>query len=145
MNALDLVKKALIDIEKATVDKSDYTEDMTLIGPLPQPVPRDEYLSLMGAIVSASPDWNFHARDFAVADHIVHLTVGITGTQTKTLPPLMPGMSALPPTNKKFVLPEEHLEITINGGKIAAIRAYMPANGGIPGMLAQLGAPLPPH
>jgi hypothetical protein len=143
MNSLTLVQKALADIENQTVEASDYTDDMTFIGPLPHPLLRDEYLGLMKAIVSASPDWNFHAKDFAVEDHTVHLSVAISGTQTRTLPALLPGMTPLPPTNKHFVLPEEHLEISVLEGKIRAIHAYMPPDGGIPGMLAQLGVPLP--
>jgi hypothetical protein len=143
MNSLALVQKALNDIENGSIDTSVYTDDMTLIGPMPQPLPRDEYLGLMNAIVSAAPDWKFNSRDFALEDDTVHVTVGITGTQTNTLPPLMPGMSPLPPTNKRFTLPEEHLEISVRGGKIRSVHAYIPPNGGIPGMLAQLGVKFP--
>jgi hypothetical protein len=143
MNSLALVQKALDDIEKGSVDASDYTDDMTFTGPMPKPLSRDEYLGLMNAIVCASPDWKFNSRDFALENDTVHITVGITGTQTNTLQPIMPGMSALLPTNKRFTLPEEHLEISVRGGKVRSIHAYVPPNGGIPGMLAQLGAPLP--
>ncbi len=143
MNSLTLVQKALADIEQCRVDASDYADDMTFTGPMPHPLKRDEYLGLMKAIVDASPDWNFHSRDFALEGDTVHLSVAITGTQTRPLPPLLPGMSPVPPTNKRFALPEEHLEISVREGKIHSIHAYMPPNGGIAGMLAQLGVPLP--
>lgn len=142
MKTLDIVKKALADIEKGAIDASLYTNDMVFSGPVPKPMKRDEYVTLLKNIVGASPDWNFHAREFTVSGDTVKVTVAITGTQTRTLPGLMPGMLALPPTNKRFILPEEHLSLKVRGDKISECIADTVPGGGVMGMLAQLGVQL---
>jgi hypothetical protein len=142
MNAQEIVKKALAEIEKGAIDASTYTEDMIFSGPVPKPIKRNEYVTLMKNLVGASPDWNFHARDFTVLGDTVKVTVGITGTQTRTLPGLMPGIPALPPTNKRFILPEEHLSIKVRGDKICELVVDVVPGGGVIGMLAQLGVQL---
>lgn len=139
MNTLEIVKKALAEIEKGTIDASMYSEDMIFSGPVPKPLKRDEYLTLLRNLVGASPDWNFHARNFTVLGDTVKVTVSITGTQTRTLPGLMPGMQALPPTNKRFILPEEHLSIKVCGDKICELVADVVPDGGVIGILTQLG------
>ncbi len=142
MKTLDVVKKALADIEKGAIDASLYTEDMIFSGPVPKPMKRDEYVTLLKNIVGASPDWNFHAKDFTVGGDTVKVTVAITGTQTRALPGLLPGMQALPPTNKRFILPEEHLSLKVRGDKISECIADTVPGGGVMGMLAQLGVQL---
>ena len=142
MDKLEIVKNAMTDIEKGAIKASSYTEDMIFSGPVPQPLNRDQYLDLMHALVGASPDWNFHARDFTVEGDTVQISISITGTQTRTLPGLMPGMPDLPATGKQFSLPGEHLTITVRGNQISQLVARVPPGGGVPGMLAQLGVPL---
>ncbi len=142
MNTLDIVKKALYDMEKGAIDASTYTEDMMLSGPVPKPLNRDDFVSLMKNLVGAAPDWNFHARNFTVRDDVVKVTVSITGTQTRTLPGLMPGMSALSPTNKRFSLPEEHLAFKVRGDKISECVVDAVPGGGVTGILSQLGVKL---
>jgi predicted ester cyclase len=143
MSALETVKKALTDIEKGTIAASTYTDDMTFSGPVPQPLNRDQYVDLMRALVEAIPDWNFHARDFTADGDTVHVAISITGTQTRTLRGLMPGMPDLPPTGKHAALPPERLSITVRGNQISQIVAQVPPDGGVPGLLKQLGVALP--
>jgi len=142
MNGAEIVKKALAEIEKGAIDASTYSEDMTFSGPVPKPIKRDEFITLIKNLVGACPDWNFHARDFTVLGDTVKVTVGITGTQTRTLPGLLPGMEALPPTNKCFMLPEEHLSIKVCRDKICELVADVVPGGGVLGMLMQLGVKL---
>jgi len=142
MNAQEIAKKALAEIQKGNIDSTTFTEDMIFSGPVPQPLKRNEFVTLMKNLVGASPDWNFHARDITVLGDTVKVTVGITGTQTRTLPGLMPGMQALPPTNKHFILPEEHLSIKVRGDKICEILVDTVPGGGVIGMLTQLGVQL---
>jgi hypothetical protein len=142
MKSLDVVKKALTDIEKGAIDASLYTKDMVFSGPVPKPMKRDEYVSLLKNIVAGSPDWNFHARDYIIDGDTIRVTVNITGTQTRTLPALMPGMQPLLPTNRRFALPEEHLTLKVRDGKIAECRVDPVPGGGVLGMLEQLGAQL---
>jgi hypothetical protein len=142
MKAQEVVKKALADIEKGAIDASIYTEDMVFSGPVPQPIQRDEYVTLLKKLVEGCPDWNFHASDFSERGDTVKVTVGITGTQTRTLPGLMPGMLALPPTNKSFIIPEEHISFKVRGDKISECVVDKVPGGGVMGILAQLGVQL---
>ena len=144
MDKLEIAKNALAEIEKGAIAASTYTDDMTfeLSGAaaaesrtIPGPHAR--------GLVGAAPDWNFHARDFRVEGDTVHINIGITGTQTRTLSGLMPGMPSVPPTGKQFSLPGEHLDITVRGDKISRVVAQVPPGGGVPGLLKQLGVPLP--
>lgn len=139
MKAQEIVKKAFADIENGTIDASIYTDDMVFKGPVPVPMNRDAYIGLLKNITTGLPDFNFHARDFTVRGDVVKVTIGITGTQTKTLPALMPGMSDVPATNKRIVLPEEHLSVKVRGDKISECVADAVPGGGVMGMLAQLG------
>ena len=143
MDKVEIAKNAMAEIEKGAIAASTYTDDMTFSGPVPQPLNREQYLGLMHALVGAAPDWNFHARDFRVEGDTVHINIGITGTQTRTLSGLMPGMPSVPPTGKQFSLPGEHLDITVRGDKISRIVAQVPPGGGVAGLLKQLGVPLP--
>jgi hypothetical protein len=142
MNTQEIVKKAFAEIEKGVIDASRYTEDMIFSGPVPKPMKRNEYVTLMKNLVGAFPDWNFHAHDFQALGDTIKVTVGITGTHIRTLPGLMPGMLALPPTNKSFILPEEHLSIKVRGDKICELVADVVPGGGVSGILAQLGVQL---
>jgi hypothetical protein len=70
--------------------------------------------------------------------------VQITGTQTRDLILPIPGMPTIPATNKNVPLPGEHLEFTFMGDKIASLASDNVTGGGVPGVLQQLGVPLPP-
>jgi hypothetical protein len=142
-NAIETVKQALADIEAGNVQASTYTEDLSFSGPVPQPLGLEPYLSLMRALVAASPDWNFHAHGYWQDGDTVTVQIAITGTQTRTLRSLMPGMPELPPTGKRFALPAEELTFTLRGDRICAIQAKVPPGGGVPGMLKQLGVQTP--
>jgi hypothetical protein len=143
MGALEIVKKAISDIENGAIDPSTYTDDMTLSGPVPMPLNREQFVGLMRSLHDGIPDWNFHASNHRVEGDTVHMDVQISGTQTRTLPGLMPGMPDFPASNKHFALGTEQLAITLRGDKACAIVATVPPGGGVLGMLAQLGVPMP--
>jgi hypothetical protein len=70
-------------------------------------------------------------------------TSQITGTHTTTLPPILPGMPAIPPTGHKVMLPVEPIKATIRGDKIAHFEVAATPGGGVPGLLAQIGVQMP--
>ncbi len=142
MKPQEIVEKALRDVEKGAIDASSYTEDMVFSGPVPKPMNRDEYVTLLKNIVKGCPDWNFHAHAFTVQGDTVKVTINITGTQTKTLPAIIPGMQPLLPTNRHFILPEEHLSLKVRGDKISECIADAVPGGGVMGLLSQLGVQL---
>jgi hypothetical protein len=52
-------------------------------------------------------------------------------------------MPTIPATNKKVSLPEEHLIFTFEGDKVASLTSDNVPGGGVPGVLQQIGVPLP--
>jgi hypothetical protein len=110
---------------------------------VPQPVHKNEFLGLQGALVAAIPDWKFNASDFREQGDTVTLKVHISGTHTKplSLPPM--GIQSLPPTGKHVQLPYEPLTVTVKNGTATRIEAGHVEGGGVPGVLDQLGVKMP--
>ena len=97
----------------------------------------------MTAMVAAMPDWKFNATDFKENGNQVTLTFQITGTQTGELNLPMPGFQKLPATGKHVSLPKEPTTVTVKDGKISRLEAAVVPGGGVMGVLAQLGVPVP--
>ncbi len=56
---------------------------------------------------------------------------------------LIPSMSSIPASSMRVSLSEEHLEITFKGDKIASLATEEGPEGGVPGILRQVGVRLP--
>jgi len=65
--------------------------------------------------------------------------VQLAGTHTATLPPPIPGVSAIASTGKRVELPEEDIEITFKGDKVLNWYVKPTLHGGLMGILEQLG------
>jgi predicted ester cyclase len=145
MNAIDIVKAGLAASESGQTSKfsNSLTDDMVFAGPVPQPVGKREFVGLMTAMVTAMPDWKFNATDFKENGNQVTMTFQITGTQTGELNLPMPGFQKLPATGKHVSLPKEPTTVTVKDGKISRLEAAVVPGGGVMGVLAQLGVPVP--
>ena len=145
MSNIDLVKSTLAAFESGDVKKAEslLSDDMVFSGPVPQPIPRNEFIGLQGALVAAIPDWKFNASDYKEQGDKVTLKVHISGTHTKalSLPPM--GIQSLPPTGKHVQLPYEPLTVTVKNGKATRIEGEHIEGGGVPGLLDQLGVKMP--
>src|SRR5512138_1845245 len=113
---LDAMEKGNI---KSTADQ--FTDNFRFTGPMPKPLTKDEFLDLMAKINKGVPNLKFGHREYHVNGQTVNVTIQVSGTQSRTLPSLMPGMPELPPTNKTFRLPPETLQVTFQGDKISKI------------------------
>jgi len=118
--------------------------DFVFSGPVPQPIGKQEFIAVQSAFEDAFQDWSFNSHDEVEQGDKVLSAVQITGTHTRDLVLPMPGMPPIPATNKRVSLPEEHLEFTFKGDKIASLTSDNAPGGGVPGILQQLGVPLPP-
>ena len=143
MSAIDNVRKGLEAWERgdSTTLAGLLTDDFTLSGPMPQPLNKEQFLALGRALHTAIPDWKFNASDFREEGDQVRVTVAITGTHTGVLAAI-PGVPAVPPTGKSIHLPTEHLTYTMRGELAAAQIVGSVPGGGVPGLYAQVGAPL---
>lgn len=143
MSNVDIVKKGLHAWEKndeATLSPL-VAGTFQLSGPLPQPLGKQEFLGLMHILHVAMPDFAFNVSSFEEQGNTVIARSHITGTHTGVL--ALPGMPPLPATGKKVSLPEEVQTYTLKDGVIQQLITDARPDAGIPGMLAQLGVPLP--
>ena len=145
MNAIDVVKAGMAAAESGDLNKMSamLTDDMVFAGPVPVPVGKHEFMGLQSAMVAAMPDWKFNGTDYKQAGDKVTVTFQISGTQTGELNLPMPGFQKLPATGKHVSLPKEPTTVTVKDGKISRLEAAVVPGGGVMGVLAQLGVPVP--
>ena len=145
MNAIDVVTASLTAVETGRVMEYEesLTEDMVFAGPVPQPIGKREFVALQSALVMAMPDWKFNATDFKQMGDKVTAMLQITGTQTGELSLPMPGLPRLPPTGKHVSIPAQLTTFTVINNKIFRVEADADPKAGVPGILSQLGVPMP--
>ena len=139
MNKIETVNAFSTALESNNFDKAAtyLSDDFSLSGPTPQPVGKNEFIGIQSAFQRAIPDWSFNVHDVQELGDKVRGAVQITGTHTQELVVL--GMPPIPATGKKISLPEEHLEFTFKGDKIASLASDNVPGAGIPGVLQQIG------
>jgi predicted ester cyclase len=145
MNAIDVVKAGLAASEGGHPGKfAEYlTDDMVFAGPVPQPVGKREFISIQIAMVATMPDWKFNGKDFKQNGDKVTATFQISGTQTSELNLPMPGFPKVPASGMHVSLPQEGMTFTVKDGRINRIESAKVLGGGVAGVLAQLGVPMP--
>ncbi len=143
MSNLDLGRKSLQAFssgDNATMN-SLLADDFQFLGVTPQPLGRQEYLGFMHSINTAFPDFKFEEVSSSESGDTVTIKHHITGTQTGPLN--LPGVPPIPATGKKIRLPEETSVFTFAGGKATKYQAHPAPDGGLPGILKQLGVEMP--
>jgi ketosteroid isomerase-like protein len=119
-----------------------YTDDFLFSGPVPQPMDKTTFLHFIRTLHTAIPDFTFHPRDWREEGDRVYATADITGTHTGTLA-VIPDVPPVPATGKAIRLPNEQFVFTVRNGQAARWEVTIPPGGGVPGIYAQVGAPLP--
>lgn len=138
--------RALLDAfatGNATQLGSSLADDFTFSGPVPVPLNKQQFIGLSQAIAAGVPNWSFNISDIQIQGDSAVVTVAVSGDQTGTLENVIPGVPPIPPTGKHFQLPTEHITTTFRGQQVASVRVDPVPGGGIPGMYAQIGHPLP--
>ena len=143
MSNLELARKALQAFssgDTATIE-SLTTDDFQFLGVTPQPLTKQDYLGFMHAINTAFPDFKFNETSTSESGDTVTIKHKITGTHTGPLN--APGLPPIPATGKSISLPEEVSVFTFKDGKATRYLGEPAPNGGLPGMLKQLGVQVP--
>jgi predicted ester cyclase len=145
MSATDVVKEGLAATEAGDFAKLEnlIADDFSMLGPVPMPVGKREFIGLMMAMLKAMPDWRFNATDFKENGDQVTVPLRITGTHTGELQLPLPGLPAIPATGTKVSLPSEPGTFTVTNGKLAKLEVASTEGGGVMGILSQLGVNLP--
>ena len=142
VSSIDLVKGWISAFESGNRNylQEHTTEDMVISGAAPQALGWQQFLEMYPHIRTAFPDLRMNASDFKQVSDRVTCSVRITGTHSGVLNfPLM-SIYGFQPTGKSVRLPVEQNTFLIRDGKIARLEIQKVEGGGIPGMLAQIGA-----
>ena len=145
MDSETVVRKFMDLSQEGKFDEaSRYLDDsMLFIGATPEPVSKKDFVDLTKKLVNAMPDWRFNYRDLHTQGDRVSMTVQITGTQSREIQPLMPGMPLIPVTGKHISLPNQTQYATVHNDKITRLEVEDIPGGGLMGILQQLGIDLP--
>ena len=145
MSNIDVMKSGLAAFEARDMKKVDslFSDDMVFAGPVPQPIGKHEFVGLQSALIAAMPDWKFNASDFKEEGDKVTAKAHISGTQSAPLSLPALGIQSFAGTGKHVQLPYEQLTATVKNGKLTRLEAAHVEGGGVPGVLAQLGAKMP--
>jgi hypothetical protein len=111
-------------------------------GVLPQPIPAVQAFAIVGGLSDAMPDMKFDVEQVLVNGNVATVKAIWGGTQTRPLKLPIPGMPTVPATGKKVSVKDTYI-ITVQGDKVSKMMVDSPADGGIPGALAQLGVKTP--
>jgi hypothetical protein len=111
-------------------------------GVLPQPIPMMEALKVTAGLLTAFPDIKFDIQQVTVKGDDATVKVTWSGTNTGPFSLPMPGMQPIPATGKKVSVKDGYV-VTVKGDKVSHFKVDSPADGGIPGALAQMGVKMP--
>jgi hypothetical protein len=147
MNAEEITRALLAAIESGDMDtaSSHLSDNFVFSGPVPEPIGGEQWLGLQKLMLAAFPDWSFNLSDVKVTGNVARTTHQVTGTHTGDLDLSPLGLPVIAATGKSVRLPVEHADLTIEGDK--AVRFHVvdvSAEGGVPGILQQLGVEMPP-
>jgi predicted ester cyclase len=147
MNAVETVQAVLAAIEASDWERarSHLGGKFTFSGAVPEPIGPDAWLGVHRAIAAAMPDFSFNARGLHEEDGKVVGQVQLTGTHTRELALPLPGFTPISPTGKRVSLPAEGFTATLLDDRLVNYEVAPVVGGGLPGILAQLGATLPLH
>jgi predicted ester cyclase len=113
-------------------------DDFVFSGVTPQPVGKQEFIAGQQAWAAAVPDWHVTLENLRVEGNSVLANPRITGTHTATL--ALPGQPSVPATGRHFET-RDASAATLRGDQLASLTITP----GSPGILDQLGVPMPPR
>ncbi len=143
MSVEQIARDFIAQMDDVQKTKTRLTPDaMVSGGVLPTAMPAMEAINIMTALKSAFPDLQYDIKRVTVNGNQAKVETTWSGTNTGALSLPMPGMPSLPPTGKKVSVKDAYL-VTVQGDKVSRMEIQSPADGGVPGALAQLGIKTP--
>jgi predicted ester cyclase len=145
MSAIEMAKGLLQALEtKDAASASKYlSEDFVFSGPVPKPISGPEWLAMQQSLSKAFPDWRFNVESLREEGGKIRGTVQITGTHKGELDLSALGMPRIAATGKSIKLPRSEITITYSDGKLTSLDSPAPVDGGVAGILSQLGIKMP--
>lgn len=145
MNAIELVKSGLADIEAGRADKfsARLADDFVFTGPVPKPIGKREFIGMVSSLVSAMPDWKYNPTDFHQEGDKVTAILQISATNTGEINLPFLGIFKVPPTGKRINLAKQPTTFTVKDDRVMRIDSLSDPNVGVLGVLKSLGIPVP--
>ena len=145
MNAQQITQKVLKAIEDQNWDGALalLTDDFTFSGAVPEPISGQDWIGVHRALGAAMPDFRFNYAATGGENDVAEGGVSITGTHTAELVVPMPGIPRVPATSRHIALPRERIWVTARGDKLSNFKVEAVPNGGVLGILKQMGVALP--
>lgn len=145
MNAQQITEKVLKAIENQDWGSAQalLADDFTFSGATPQPISGPEWLGIHRALAAAMPDLRFNYVPAGGDDRAAEGTVQVTGTNTGDLALPIPGLPRVPATAKRIANPKEHIWVKTRGDKLVNYEVEKVPDGGVFGILKQMGVALP--
>jgi len=146
MNAEEITRAIYAALDSGDLDTvaSHLSDDFVFSGPTPEPISGEQWVGMQRLMLNAFPDWSFNLSDVQVTGNVARTTHQITGTHSGDLDLSPLGLAVLPATGKSIKLPVEQAVITFEGDKAVRFEADVPPEGGVAGLLKQLGVEMPP-
>jgi hypothetical protein len=143
MDSIEIVKAYFAELDSANMENIDryLSESYQLVDFTPQPMDKEEMLSLIRLFKAAIPNLQHSLSNIRVEGSVVKLTVQRSGTNTGHLDLRNLGIGIIPKSQKFIIFPNGTYEITIKGEKITTERDVSPKspNRRMSGMLRAMG------
>ncbi|UCH66236.1 MAG: nuclear transport factor 2 family protein [Ignavibacterium sp.] len=119
------------------------TEDFSLIGPGPEPLDKGAFLTWLKSVYNGNTDIDNNVEVIESSGDSVKCSVQMEGKHSNDWDLSFIGVGVIPATNKSWKNPKEEMIVTTREGKVTKIEVSVPKDGGIPGILSQLGVKMP--
>jgi hypothetical protein len=131
--ALDAMDMRLVD--------QYLSEQYQLVDFTPQPMSKTAMLAMVSLFKAALPNLTHSLSNIRFEDHLVKLTVQLSGINSENLDLRTMGIGIVPRSRKFIIFPNGNYEFTVNNGKITVERDVSPisANRRMSGRLKALG------
>ena len=145
MTAEQVVRKYFDALEAKDLAKVEalVSRNLVFVTPL-KPLGKDDLIKVFRAIFDAFPDWRFDHKELVTTGTVVKTNLRMAGTHTGMFVPPLGMLKPINATGRKVVLPEQEFVYYVEAGQITRIVSEPVPNGGIPGLLTQIGVRLPP-
>lgn len=145
MNAQQITQKVLKAIEDQNWDAAQalLADNFTFSGAVPQPIGGAEWLAVHRALAKAMPDLRFNYAATGGDDNTAEGVVQLSGTNTGELALPIPGLPRVPATGRKIANPRERVRVKAQNDKLINYQVEHVNDGGVTGILKQMGVTLP--
>ncbi len=149
--AAEIVTAFMEALEAKEFDKAAtyLSDDFQFTGSTPRPLNKDQFIRLSSELAEGMPNLSYHFHDLQEVDELQGVgsreraTIQITGTQVNSFELVPLSLPPIPETGLPVSLPEAHWEYLVRGDTITAIDVEQVPDGGISGLLQQLGIDVP--